>query len=1040
MRRYNIGKNVEIDGTMKTNETVYDPFDPSDPSQVNDKYVDSSQAVILQTPTYIPERYVFRGWQLLDRTGAETGIYYAPGDEYTIDSTYADVHGVIHFEAAYEPEKETVRRVDVTSLVLDANSGYTVKKNLDVYEDYVYVDLDNNLVNFTKQVNNFDVKLHDYYDNFGHSDGYMLLGWDTDKQPENYIPRFAADAVVGVDSTDDNNTLYAIWEPMYYLNLQNYSTDYNITFNLKFTGYDGSTVYSGDTNTVVSTFEREVFSTLKDTSKSVYVTKNGDGDFTVTMKKAESNENPTTIKLVLPQGANAKYTVSGTVNNAVNDSSQSLATIHNKLSVYNSGGAGEELTWNGSAYNGAFYNLNNSTATSYSVSGDMKIGSDGQYIAFYTDEAPSANIEVESKYYDLASGQWLSGTKTTGPCATLHFDDAGGIGGEPTVVDNVTTGYSNLKIVKNSANTFYVNQSFTNTDEYKFIGWYTVDEAAPDTTSLDGKTSIDDVQSKVSGITIPNTDTTYYALYVPKADGNLVITHDEKSTSIGYPKKIAVSANYNNVDYTDSVTTQIVNIAEREGRVHTEINVPVKESEAGNNITITLQAMAGYGCVYYTTYEGLHELLGSAVKSDTPEDVHINPSDNTSDAEQKYLYTYTINTTVDSLFENSETVKGLKVLKTLDYYSDFKRNYEFVYNYVFRDGTTQRKYLVKGETAELNSESDFEKFVLESAPYINNFGEDFAWNPSTITVSNLYGKGKVTASMSAVQSKNAKAVVKVKRYGSDVTIPWTVDIGSAFPEDERPTAELIVDNKQFLRWKISETDSGDLVGYCYYHEFTFKVWEDYTITPEYTELQDDGEYHRIYPNDENDAYVKLDYLESSRNQWVNLDDDGNIEYDENGNATYNDSLISDFSMIFIDHGNRINSNPENYKVGLLFEIAGKIESEGSEAVDYGSNDELRLKAINAVINNSNNKSGTIKAGGLPKFYYSQFDPSDLNDDNRLEYYRGIDNILNKDGSLNPNATYIFNVYAFMRLPDGTILQSEPVNLQMHNLAIKTITG
>lgn len=405
MRRYNIGKNVEIDGTMKTNETVYDPFDPSDPSQVNDKYVDSSQAVILQTPTYIPERYVFRGWQLLDRTGAETGIYYAPGDEYTIDSTYADVHGVIHFEAAYEPEKETVRRVDVTSLVLDANSGYTVKKNLYVYEDYVYVDLDNNLVNFTKQVNNFDVKLHDYYDNFGHSDGYMLLGWDTDKQPENYIPRFAADAVVGVDSTDDNNTLYAIWEPMYYLNLQNYSTDYNITFNLKFTGYDGSTVYSGDTNTVVSTFEREVFSTLKDTSK-----------------------------------------------------------------------------------------------------------------------------------------------------------------------------------------------------------------------------------------------------------------------------------------------------------------------------------------------------------------------------------------------------------------------------------------------------------------------------------------------------------------------------------------------------------------------------------------------------------------------------------------------------------NRINSNPENYKVGLLFEIAGKIESEGSEAVDYGSNDELRLKAINAVINNSNNKSGTIKAGGLPKFYYSQFDPSDLNDDNRLEYYRGIDNILNKDGSLNPNATYIFNVYAFMRLPDGTILQSEPVNLQMHNLAIKTITG
>ena len=39
------------------------------------------------------------------------------------------------------------------------------------------------------------------------------------------------------------------------------------------------------------------------------------------------------------------------------------------------------------------------------------------------------------------------------------------------------------------------------------------------------------------------------------------------------------------------------------------------------------------------------------------------------------------------------------------------------------------------------------------------------------------------------------------------------------------------------------------------------------------------EYVYIPPDDENDTYVTLDYLDSTRNQWVGLDENGNILVD-----------------------------------------------------------------------------------------------------------------------------------------------------------------
>ncbi len=227
-------------------------------------------------------------------------------------------------------------------------------------------------------------------------------------------------------------------------------------------------------------------------------------------------------------------------------------------------------------------------------------------------------------------------------------------------------------------------------------------------------------------------------------------------------------------------------------------------------------------------------------------------------------------------------------------------------------------------------------------------------------IENLFGKGKVTASMDAAQYKNAKANVFVHSYATTLTETWSITVGEAFPEDERPTVPLIIEDsngvrKQFYRWKITEADKGSdqeekLVGYCYFNEFTFMVWDDYDIVPEYVPMTGD-EYHRYYPDDEQTAYVNVDFLKNTRNQWVDLESDNQtIKYDESGNATYNDALISDYSIIFIDHGLRINTNPDNYQVGLMYEVVGEVDDDGvtTDSSYSETTEEYRKDVINAI--------------------------------------------------------------------------------------------
>ena len=280
---YRTGYGVMINGDM---ETWRDPLTGA-------TYSDQAITQTLQQPTGltadgIPVEegvYIFRGWRIvdvqetLDEDGNIIGVTYTPmekddqgnviyhmeSEDFVIEAKYADSNGRICLQAVYEDKANSVRRPEITNLTLDANTGFITKngedeletsENLDVLGDVgtVLLDVDSGKeqIVFGDIQSNIAVHLDDYAvapDYFKHPDGYFLLGFDKKKDAsaitaldpqtgedtgalQPFVPNYPADSVIAVQRTDDE-TLYAIWEPMVYLKIVNDTGVGPVTFSLE---------------------------------------------------------------------------------------------------------------------------------------------------------------------------------------------------------------------------------------------------------------------------------------------------------------------------------------------------------------------------------------------------------------------------------------------------------------------------------------------------------------------------------------------------------------------------------------------------------------------------------------------------------------------------------------------------------------------------------------------------------------------------------------------------------------------------------------
>lgn len=999
-----VGKySITYDPMMRSTGITGEMSRYNDPLESDRKYVDGAAAVVLQAPTslridqYInPDQpgtstsgaidasdYVFRGWRIVDMNGKpkEDNVFYDPGDTLYIDAKWADSDHVIHMEAYYEKKESTIRRVDYTKLTMHANpsadQGGTVNRAGLANDKHEYADLSAKALVLDRQVNNVEVHLKDYIKNFSNTYGYKLLGWDTDPtaSPNDYIPLYYADAVIGVDKeTPVPNDLYAVWEPMVYLTLMN-DTGSMIRFDLGF-DYTG-TVYDELANSVESEYLRQAFS-----AKSYVTRDSSTGVFTVELPAH------TTVKLVLPEGEGNNYTLTG---------SYSTSSGASNLIVYNSG-SDNGISIIHDSQSGDWKKNDGSTESTYSAgtpvgfttSGELIRSTQGQLIMFTASE-PTTTLNLETKVYDVASGEWTEGPSGAVPSFDLEA-------GTYTVGDTGTS----VKLINNIETVkFGMHVTGADSNVYKFIGWYDAPYAAPNAVTIDGLTGVPGSTS-VSDLTVPQTDTTYYALFVPYADGGLTVSHIQKADSAGKCADtdgllLDVTFGGNTAHQTGDKTDPVV----------TTISVSEKSPDA--EVAIRVGAKAEYPGLYALTYLNDNEIPSSDI---------VNCTSTTG------YYEYSRTFTVSELLTASDTVKGLMTLKNVNFYSVFSLGYTITYRYTARDG--RLKDYVRSGSLESYDESDFKEFIIENTPYTRTLTGDTVWNTDNMIVDKK--QNGVEALLEETPNIRDFCRVTVKNADGSTSIV-IVEYGSLFSQDQmnRTIADpYIVDStdgktKYFDHWEIFNTFTGDKVSDCYNREFHFAVWNNYTIKPVYTEA----------PSGDPSAewkYVSIDYIDTSRNQW-NKNDNGTIS------STATDKVIADMDIAFNDGTNIILDTFDDqgkyaYKLGVIFEQVGTTaDGRFDESLYRVDTDAVKTRVRNVLAGYKDSGSATDEAYGVSSGYY--YTRININEDtvsnfNRSEFAR----------SFNTSAVgdKVFRVYAYMVTPQDEIVLSDPYYMTMYEVA------
>ena len=959
--------------TMKSTGITGSMARYTDPLESGRKYADASPLVILQQPTDLRlsdgtavNDYVFRGWRIVDGTTGEPleeNKFYDPGDTYVLDAGMADAQGVIHLEAYYEKDDSTIRRVDVTSLSLDANDDKAAVNSLGLTNDrYEYADLNKKQVKLERRSNNFDVHLENYTKNFTHTDGKLLVGWNKTPDAGDYIPDFYADAVIGVnkDNTPPNNTLYAVWEPMVYLTLQN-KTAYPVTFELKFN--NNRSASGVQINEITENNERKKFvGDNESTQKSA-------DNYGVTLSVGE------TRKLVLPKGEGITYSVTGSY---VDKSG------HKTLIVYNSVDT-QSTTINYSKYN--WYKngvLQYSTPVAYSTEGTLIKGPVGQLVLF-TDENPETELELMSRYYDLASGSWKDGTKNTGAKADAHFVLPGGCS-EQLSDDGVKT---SVKLIRDNENVkFGLEVKGYDTGNYKFIGWYNTADAAPNAYTVDGKIN-EFGAATIKDLPVPTDKTTYYALFVPYVSGDLNVSHSEREDSAGHCKD------------SDGLSLEVKYGAQTEtafgdkdtAAVYTIPSSYISEKNTGGSVKITVGAVPHEGSIFKATYLGGEKMV--------------------SDENNTSVYTVT----VPELFCDSDAVKGLKVLRGLSFFSTFSRGYKITYHFTARDGSP-RDYVLTGNA---ESFTDFKQYVIEHTPYERTLAGDTVWDIDNMKlITDEYG---MSAELSETPKTRSKCTVRIIEAGG-YTPTERVVYGETFTAEQaaRHIAPLKNESgQQFDYWDIVNTDTNEHIANCYSPKFTFAVWNNYTITPLYSDTPstkaDEG------------TLITIDYIDTSRNQW------GTAIYgddDELDRSKITDKVVADVDISFIDGSRKILANADKYKLGVIFEICGNTDDGSFDADDFKSTEsaENTKKRVDDILKKAkaSNTGSDYYDGTATAYFYTRIgiNTDTVSNFNRSEFARSFNSAVVKNK--------VLRMYAYMVTPEGETILSAPKYFSMYNFA------
>ena len=301
-------ESIDPDGT-RADDVIVDPA-PGSSAAADGGYIDDGQTTIAREPTnYDRNRWIWEGWQTWDvHNNIPLTNIRSPGDPYIVHAAHADYRdNVIHFRAVYRSKEDTSSRhiPNVVDLALDANDGATLSPEAATVVPAAsgrigtYAQGTGPLeglgegVWFAGQQNNFSVNLADYTAAFVHTNGFLLLGWDSNRVSTTGIPAYYVNETIGVDkSAAYNNILYAVWEPQIYLEFVNDTVDALHNIQLDIPAWAAGELFR--VNTVLGETRRQAFTNFVD------------GTAIFDLAAGER------LRLVLPDGKHMRFAVTGT--------------------------------------------------------------------------------------------------------------------------------------------------------------------------------------------------------------------------------------------------------------------------------------------------------------------------------------------------------------------------------------------------------------------------------------------------------------------------------------------------------------------------------------------------------------------------------------------------------------------------------------------------------------------------------------------------------------------------------------------------------
>ena len=746
--------------------------------------------------------------------------------------------------------------------------------------------------------------------------------------------------------------------------------------------------------------------------------------------------------IYVPSSETGTATYSKFTNGSVTSIPSSLLVLKDEDSFdntkYPSAGNGSTTDWE------AYYTALKAAWKDYPVKitfekakgGDSDAATRSDGLWKYATDGENITSTIRVDYSDDNGTTWV-----TNPDNTADDDYISGL--EAYFTNSGVSGTRTYATTVDGDKTFDYKAQSTN-GSYKFVGWY-----------FDNGSQI---TSNASGSTSRTRSFTFVARFMKVTSGQLTLSHSTATGAVGGVTYNGSGTALISVSVTDCDSGDTVYSKENESSI--TLDSTYIASNKDYDITVTLTSTASANSTLGTT----------VLTNPSGEEAKYFANQTPTTVEKTNTYSFTFNVKED-LFNNTTEQETLSLIYQ-SYFGLPTFNYKFKFEAKMRDGSTKNYYRegtlttdevedyvtsVYDSSREMTVKYLAKAFVEKLAPHESNFNIDYTWNIAdtyafTGPDNYVYNISSTAVTCRANQDLGRTATFSLPyahTNGVATVNDGTVNKATAknFVIDNLTYTQLIKNGEEYVQapstiydaetgktlyfqyWSVASTkDSATEIARCYYYKFNLVAYDNYIITPVYTDTVSTG-------IKDSGAFTNITYLDTSRNQW-NTDGENHAKTDRENAA---DLLYNDFVLNYNYNGTEIYldqaDSADVTELGIVIERVETLAIKGDGSPDttlsrYAGHG-VSTDTIEDVINGSTET-------GISKHAIAK---TALDNKNRIELYEAYYNSAGwSKADQKPMAkygykNYVYKAYTYMIVKGNIVLCETPAYFTMYDEAV-----